>query len=101
MTLVEDGQYDETPADGTSFILCEQGSQVNLFQMIAEVFSVVVCCVTCEMTDLRDQWASINCCFKLGKTAAETYKMLKQVFGNVALGQSSFIVIIKIDRSFP
>jgi hypothetical protein len=38
------------------------------------------------MTDVKEKRISIKFCFKLGKTAAETHKMLKEAFGDNALG---------------
>lgn len=37
---------------------------------------------------VRAQCVCIKFCFKLGKTAAETHRMLKQAYGNKALSQS-------------
>jgi hypothetical protein len=39
------------------------------------------------MTDVKEQWICIKFCFKLGNTEAETHKMLKEAFGDTALGQ--------------
>jgi len=39
------------------------------------------------MTDVKEQWICINFCFKLGKTAAETHKMLKKACGDNVLSQ--------------
>jgi len=41
-----------------------------------------------KMTDVKEQWICIKLCFKLGKTALETHRMLKEAFGNNALGQT-------------
>jgi hypothetical protein len=38
------------------------------------------------MTDVKEQRICLKFCFKLGKTAAETHKMLKEAFGDNALG---------------
>jgi hypothetical protein len=38
------------------------------------------------MTDVREQWICLKFCFKLGETAAETHKMLKEAFGDNAQG---------------
>jgi hypothetical protein len=38
------------------------------------------------MTDVKEQQICIKFCFKLAMTAAETQKMLKETFGNSALG---------------
>jgi hypothetical protein len=38
------------------------------------------------MTDVKEQRICIKFCFKLGETAAETHKMLREVFGDSALG---------------
>jgi hypothetical protein len=38
------------------------------------------------MTDVKEQQIYTKFCFKLGKTAAETYKMVKEAFGDNALG---------------
>jgi hypothetical protein len=40
------------------------------------------------MTDVKEQRIFIKFCFKLGKMAAETHKMLKEAFGDNALGLS-------------
>jgi hypothetical protein len=40
------------------------------------------------MTDVKEQRICIKFCFKLGKMAAETHKMLKEAFGDNALGQT-------------
>jgi hypothetical protein len=34
------------------------------------------------MTDVKEQWIYIKFCFKLGKMAAETHKVLKEAFGD-------------------
>ena len=58
------------------------------------VFSVHFCgaCLLsyrpAKMTDVKDQWICTKFCFKLGKMAWETYRMLKEVFGDNALGQT-------------
>jgi hypothetical protein len=39
------------------------------------------------MVDVKEQRVCIKFCFKLGKSAAKTQKMLKQAFGDDALGQ--------------
>jgi hypothetical protein len=38
-----------------------------------------------EMADVKEQRICIKFCFKLNKTAAETYRMLKEAFGEQAL----------------
>jgi len=38
------------------------------------------------MTDVKEQQICTKFCFKLGKTPAETHKMLKEEFGDKALG---------------
>jgi len=40
------------------------------------------------MTDVKEQRICIRFCFKLGKTASETHRMLKEAFGDNALGQT-------------
>jgi len=40
------------------------------------------------MNDVNTQWICIKFCFKLGQMAAETHKMLKEGFGDNALGQT-------------
>jgi hypothetical protein len=40
------------------------------------------------MTDVKEQQICIKFCFKFCKTAAETHKMLKEAFGDNALGQT-------------
>jgi len=41
-----------------------------------------------EMADVKEQRICIKFCFKLNKTAAETHRMLKEVFGEQALSQA-------------
>ena len=41
-----------------------------------------------KMADFREQCACIKLCFKLGKTAIECYEMLKEAFGEQAMGRS-------------
>jgi len=41
-----------------------------------------------EMADVKEQRICIKFCFKLNKTAAETHRMLKEVFGEQALNQA-------------
>ena len=38
------------------------------------------------MTDVKEQQICIKFCFKLGKTALETHRILKEAFGDNALG---------------
>jgi len=40
-----------------------------------------------KTNDVKEQWICIKFCFKLGKTALETHRMLKEAFGDNALGQ--------------
>ena len=40
------------------------------------------------MTDVKEQWIYIKFCFGLCKTASETHRMLKEAFGDNALGQT-------------
>ena len=40
------------------------------------------------MTDVKEQWIYIKFCFKLGKMASETHRMLKEALGDNALGQT-------------
>jgi hypothetical protein len=40
------------------------------------------------MADLKEQRICIKFCFKLGKTASETHRVLKEAFGDNALGQT-------------
>jgi hypothetical protein len=40
------------------------------------------------MADFKEQRICIKFCFKLKKTAAETHRMLKEAFGDNAMGQS-------------
>jgi hypothetical protein len=47
------------------------------------------------MTDVKEQWISIKFCFKLCKMAAETHKMLKEAFGDNALGQMQTYELFK------
>jgi hypothetical protein len=41
-----------------------------------------------EMVDVKEQRVCIKFCFKLGKSAAKTHQMIKQAFGDDALGQT-------------
>jgi len=41
-----------------------------------------------EMADVMEQRICITFCFKLNKTAPETHRMLKEVFGEQALSQA-------------
>jgi hypothetical protein len=41
-----------------------------------------------ERTDVKEQWIYIKFCFKLSKTASETYRIFKEAFGDDALGQT-------------
>ena len=41
-----------------------------------------------EVVDDKEQRICLNFCFKLSKTAAETHRMLKEVFGEQALSQA-------------
>ena len=40
-----------------------------------------------KMTDVKEQRICIKFCFKLGKTVSETHRILKEEFGDNALGQ--------------
>jgi hypothetical protein len=40
------------------------------------------------MVDVKEQRVCIKFCFKVGKSTAETQRMLKQAFGDDALGQT-------------
>jgi hypothetical protein len=40
------------------------------------------------MADVKEQQICIRSCFKLGKMALETHRMLKEAFGDNALGQT-------------
>jgi hypothetical protein len=40
------------------------------------------------MPDVKEQQICIKFCFKLGKTASETNRMMKEAFGDNALGQT-------------
>ena len=41
-----------------------------------------------NMTDVKERWICIKCCFKFSKMASETHRMLKEAFGDNALGQT-------------
>jgi hypothetical protein len=41
-----------------------------------------------KMTDVKEQRIGIKLCFKLGKTASETNRMLNEAFGDNALDQT-------------
>jgi hypothetical protein len=47
------------------------------------------------MTDVKEQWICIKFCFKLGNTASETNRMLKEAFGDNALGQTQTYKLFK------
>jgi hypothetical protein len=40
------------------------------------------------MVDVKEQRIYIKFCLKLGKSAAKTHQMIKQAFGDDALGQT-------------
>jgi hypothetical protein len=40
------------------------------------------------MTDMKEQRICVKFCFKLGKTAVETHRILREAFGDNALGQT-------------
>jgi len=40
------------------------------------------------MTDVKEQRICVKFCFKLGKAASETHRMLKEAFSDNALGQT-------------
>jgi hypothetical protein len=40
-----------------------------------------------EMVDMKEQRVCIKFCFKLGNSVEKTHQMLKQAFGDDALGQ--------------
>jgi hypothetical protein len=40
-----------------------------------------------EMVDVKEQRVCIKFCSKLGKSAAKTHQIIKQAFGDDALGQ--------------
>jgi len=46
-----------------------------------------------KMTDVKEQWICIKFCFKLCKTASETNRMLKEAFGDNALGQTHLVIM--------
>ena len=41
-----------------------------------------------EMLDVKEQRVCIKFCCKLGKSVAQTHQMVKQAFGDDALGQT-------------
>jgi hypothetical protein len=41
-----------------------------------------------EMADLKKQIICVKFCFKLNKSAAETHRILKEAFGDLALSQA-------------
>jgi hypothetical protein len=49
------------------------------------------------MTDVKKQWICIKFCFKLSKTTSETHRMLKEAFGDNALGQTQTCEWLKKD----
>lgn len=51
---------------------------------------VVLRFVFVDMVDVKKQRVCIRFCFKSGKSAAETHKMFKQSFGDVALSQTNW-----------
>jgi len=46
---------------------------------------VIAICATCESTEQR---ICIKFCFKIGKTATETYQLLQQAYGEDAMGRT-------------
>jgi hypothetical protein len=46
-----------------------------------------------EMVDVKGQRVCIKFCFKLGKSAAKTHQMIKQAFGNDALGHANLQLV--------
>jgi histone-lysine N-methyltransferase SETMAR len=44
--------------------------------------------VISEMADLKEQRIFVKLCFRLGKTASETYEILKTAFGDIAMGRT-------------
>jgi hypothetical protein len=44
-------------------------------------------CQPDKITDVKEQGICIKFCFKLGKTALETHRMLKETFGDNVLNQ--------------
>ena len=47
-----------------------------------------MCVGNIEMVDVKEQRICIKFCFKLNKTTAETYRMLKKAFGEQALSEA-------------
>jgi hypothetical protein len=58
--------------------------------IVDERISIAVFPLVCSfaMADLREHRICIKFCFKLRRTAAETYEMLKQPFGDNNLDQT-------------
>jgi hypothetical protein len=62
-----------------------------MYSIFMCVFLTLCCAVLqsyrlVKMTDVKERRICIKFCFKLGKTAVETHKILKEAFGDNALG---------------
>jgi len=49
------------------------------------------------MTDVKEQWICIKFCFKLGNTEAETHKVLKEAFGDNAVGYINGLTVSRMN----
>jgi len=52
-----------------------------------------------KVTDVNEQWICTIFCFKLGYTASETHRMLKEAFGDSAIGQMQTYTGLSISRT--
>lgn len=67
--------------------------KTDLFTVYTFAFAYSVnlwCSSISNMADLEEQRVCVKFCFKLGKTAPEIYKMLKQTFGAEAILKMAF-----------
>ena len=51
-----------------------------------------------KMADFKEQRICIKSCFNLKKTTAETYQMLKEAFGDLAMSKSKTFLWYKRSR---
>jgi hypothetical protein len=75
--------YLSTVSQPTDVFIC---ARVRVLAVFFTPFSCVFAII--EMADVKEQRICIKFCFKLNKTAAEIYRMLKEAFGGQALSQA-------------
>jgi len=69
------------------------------FQVLAVFFTPFSCVsVNIQMADAKEQRICIKFCFKLNKTAAETHRKLKEVFGEQALNKATIFEWFKCSK---